>query len=110
MKCEAAQDLPDGLSAYRRTPDFTETTTPSALLNDHSTKEGTWGLIHVKSGSLRYVVTDPRRHRSETILMPDTAPGVVEPTVLHHVEPMGAVEFHVEFLRVSGGGSRTKAR
>ena len=27
-------------------------------------------------------------------------PGVVEPTILHHVAPVGPVRFHVEFLRV----------
>lgn len=91
--------LPDGLECYKRTPDFTEATVPPGLLKDHSTKEGTWGLIHVTSGSLGYVVTDPRRPSSERLLTRDTPPGVVEPTMLHHVEPLGAVSFFVEFYR-----------
>jgi tellurite resistance-related uncharacterized protein len=91
--------LPAGLESYKRTPTFTEASVPAGLLNDHSTKDGTWGLIHVEEGRLRYVVTDPRRPSAERILTPDSAPGVVEPTILHHVEPIGAVRFHVEFLR-----------
>lgn len=91
--------LPADLASYKRTPTFTETTIPAGLLHDHSTKDGTWGLIHVEEGRLRYVVTDPRRQRSELVLTPDSAPGIVEPTILHHVEPLGAVRFHVEFLR-----------
>ncbi|MCC2981068.1 DUF1971 domain-containing protein [Sphingomonas sp. IC4-52] len=93
--------LPNGLEPYRRTPVFTEETVPAALLRDHDTKAGTWGLIHVLSGQLRYRITDPRRAPAETLLTPDTPPGVVEPTIVHHVEPVGAVTFQVEFLRAA---------
>jgi tellurite resistance-related uncharacterized protein len=91
--------LPAGLRPYKRTVTFTEATTPAALLNDHSTKEGVWGLIHVEEGSLRYLVTDGRRVPSETILTPGTGPGIVEPTILHKVEAIARVRFLVEFLR-----------
>jgi tellurite resistance-related uncharacterized protein len=40
--------VPEGLQPYKRTATFTEATVPAALLNDHSTKEGAWGLIHVE--------------------------------------------------------------
>ncbi|MBY8822587.1 DUF1971 domain-containing protein [Sphingomonas colocasiae] len=93
--------LPDGLLPYRRTPDFSETSVPPALLADHDTKPGTWGLIHVASGKLRYTITDPRRMPADIILTPDRAPGIVEPSIRHHVEPIGAVAFHVEFLRAA---------
>lgn len=99
MTRPAARELPDGLTAYKRTPDFTEVSVPPALLHDHSTKEGTWGLIRIEQGSLRYLITDARREPAERLLTPDTQPGVVEPTVLHRVEPIGAVRFHVQFLR-----------
>jgi tellurite resistance-related uncharacterized protein len=91
--------LPAGLSAYRRTASFTAETVPPALLAAHNTKAGTWGLIHVADGRLRYRVDDPRRAAFETILTPQTGPGVVEPTILHNVEPLGSVSFHVEFWR-----------
>ncbi len=92
--------LPDGLQSYKRTPTFTQADIPVGLLKDHCTKDGTWGLIHVEEGRLRYVVTDARRPQDETVLTPQDAPGIVEPGILHHVEALGAVRFHVEFLRL----------
>ena len=91
--------LPRGLHAYKRTPSFSEATVPAGLLGEHATKEGVWGLIHVEEGQLRYVVADPRRAASTVLLMADTPPGVVEPTIVHRVQPVGAVRFHVEFFR-----------
>jgi tellurite resistance-related uncharacterized protein len=90
--------LPPNLEPYKRTSSFSEATVPAALLNEHSTKEGTWGLIHVEEGRLRYAVTDPRRERGEWILTRE-GPGVVEPRIMHRVEPLGSVRFYVEFLR-----------
>lgn len=91
--------LPNGLEAYKRTPTFTEATVPAGLLAEHSTKDGTWGLIRVEQGRLRFVVTDARRSAPERILTPELEPGVVEPTIVHRVELLGPVRFHVEFLR-----------
>lgn len=99
---EAAMTLPEGLNSYKRTSSFSEETVPSALRNDHATKTGTWGLIEVESGRLLYCVTDVRRQPSEMVLTPDDPPGVVEPTILHHVTPLGPVRFHVSFLREAG--------
>lgn len=90
--------LPPGLTSYKRTTTFTETTIPSGLLKDHSTKAGTWGLIRVEEGELKYVVTDPRRTNRESVLTAAGEPGVVEPTIVHRVEALGPVRFHVEFL------------
>lgn len=92
--------LPDGAQPYRRTDEFTESTVPAGLLKAHTTKAGAWGLIHVLEGRLAYRITDPRRPASETVLTPQTPPGVVEPTVLHEVEPLGPVRFYVEFHRL----------
>lgn len=91
--------LPSGLEPYKRTATFTQSTVPAGLLSDHSTKDGVWGLIRVEEGALRYVVTDPRRTGVERVLTRQDPPGVAEPTILHHVEPLGRVRFHVEFLR-----------
>ena len=90
------KQLPDDVVAYRRTPKFTETSVPAGLLRRHSTKAGVWGLIRVESGTLRYRILEPEIEEHE--LTPD-APGVVEPEVPHEVEPLGAVQFHVEFHR-----------
>ena len=91
--------LPENVLPLRRTPTFTESTVPLGLLKAHSTKEGSWGLIHVLEGALAYRLCDPRRAQAETTLTPDGAPGVVEPTILHEVEPLGRVQFYVEFHR-----------
>ena len=91
--------LPEGLEPYRRTDVFTETTVPAGLLRAHTTKAGAWALIHVLEGRLAYRICDPRRPPSEAVLTPDGSPGVIEPTVLHAVEPLGPVRFQVEFHR-----------
>lgn len=92
--------LPKAARPYRRTSDFTETTVPAGLLRAHTTKAGSWALIHVLEGRLAYRIVDPRRPASEVILSAAERPGVVEPTILHEVEPLGAVRFYVEFHRI----------
>lgn len=91
--------LPADVAPYRRTPEFTEATVPGALLRSHNTKEGVWGLIHVIEGELLYRLTDQRRPAGERMLDPGSGPGVVEPTILHEVQPRGGVRFFVEFYR-----------
>jgi tellurite resistance-related uncharacterized protein len=91
--------LPPDVRPYRRTSEFTEATVPSALLKAHTTKDGTWALIHVLEGRLAYRIDDPRRPASEAVLAPGAPPGVIEPTILHSVEPLGPVRFYVEFHR-----------
>lgn len=94
-----ATELPAGLDHYRSTPLFTEETVPAALLGDHSTKPGVWGRIRLRSGRLRYVMTDPRRQALARDLVPDADPAIIEPEILHHVELLGPVQFQVEFWR-----------
>jgi tellurite resistance-related uncharacterized protein len=89
--------LPPNLAPYRRTETFTEHTVPAGLLKAHATKSLTWGLIHVLQGRLAYRITDPRRAVADIVLTAETPPGLVEPTVLHEVEPLGPVRFYVEF-------------
>ncbi|HEY7977242.1 MAG TPA: DUF1971 domain-containing protein [Rhizomicrobium sp.] len=93
------EGLPDGVQPYRRTAVFTQDTVPAGLLKAHSTRDGVWALINVLEGELIYRVTDPRRPASQRVLTPHTPPGVIEPTILHAVEPLGPVRFFVEFHR-----------
>ena len=86
--------LPDHVVAYQRTDLFTQDSVPSGLLKDHSTKEGVWGLIQVRKGRLEYTIENKEVH----ILTPGKN-GVVEPTVSHHVRPLGEVLFSVEFYK-----------
>ena len=99
MPRRPATQLPVGLAHYKSTPIFGAGSTPSALQSDHSTKPGVWGKIHLLTGQLRYAVTDPRRIATSTVLTADGLPGIVEPTILHRVELIGAVRFQVEFWR-----------
>lgn len=93
VRCDAFE-LPEHFVPYKQTAEFTAATLPAALRQDHATKAGVWARIVVAEGRLRYHV-DPL-HRSFE-LAPGTV-GIVVPAVRHHVEPIGAVRFHVEFL------------
>ena len=52
-------ELPAGLEAYGRSPDFTPETLPARLQSAHSTKAGTWALIHVLEGTIPYQLEPP---------------------------------------------------
>ncbi len=85
--------LPDGLSKYKATKTFDESTVPKGLRNDHTTKVGTWGRIIVEEGRLLYTID-----QDSWLLKPGVI-GIVEPTIPHRVTPQGPVRFHVEFLK-----------
>ncbi len=89
------KDMPSGLTAYKRTPTFTEQSVPKGLLEDHNTKAGVWGQIHVESGKLMYIIPS----RDQTKLLSPGDVGTVEPEMRHHVTPVGPVKFYVEFWR-----------
>jgi tellurite resistance-related uncharacterized protein len=78
---------------YKATPIFDQETLPEKLRKAHHTKAGTWGVIRVLEGKLRYVIEDTQL---ESILSPD-CPGLVLPGQFHHVEPLGAMRMRVEF-------------
>lgn len=89
------KSLPPNVIAYKQTPEFNEATVPNGLLNSHQTKEGVWGKIVILEGQLQYRIIDPE----EIVLLDVNNYGVVEPTVLHDVKPLGRVRFYVEFYR-----------
>lgn len=88
--------LPDHVSAYKQTPDFTETTVPAGLLKNHQTKSGVWAKIVVLEGQLNYIILEPSREQHR---LDNQTIGIVEPACLHYVEPLGSVRFYVEFYR-----------
>lgn len=88
---------PSDLAAYKRTPEFSETTVPAALLRNHATKNGVWARLHVLDGRLRFV---DQEGAGELILDPGVH-DVIFPGRLHHVAPIGQVRFFVEFYRLS---------
>ncbi len=90
------KQLPDHVTQYRSTPEFTEATLPGGLRGAHRTRPGVWGRIRVLEGELLYRILEPI---PEELLLTPERPGVVEPAVAHQVEPRGPVRFRVEFLR-----------
>lgn len=95
VRCDRFE-LPDGLAAYKRTPDFDERSIPAGLRADHATKPGVWGVIQVVAGRLHYVVEPPL---ARALVLDPTTPGIVVPEVRHRVAPEGAVRFFVTFHR-----------
>ena len=100
------RSLPPDSKAYRRTPTFSADTIPAGLRRDHQTKRGTWGLIQIISGELEYTITESGFEAS--MVLSTDAPGVVVPEQKHHVAPLGAVEFFVEFYRSESGEAGTE--
>jgi tellurite resistance-related uncharacterized protein len=99
--------LPADVIKYSQVPamgsQFTAESIPSGLLKQHSTKQGTWGIIRVSLGMLSYQINEPIVR--EFVLTPDTPPGIIEPKVLHQVKPLtDDLEFVVEFLRLPDTG------
>jgi tellurite resistance-related uncharacterized protein len=88
-----APAAPTPTTPYGSTPVFDEVTLPAGLRRRHRTKDGTWGVIRVLEGRLRYQVLDPS---SEVILEPGR-PGLILPEQPHLVEPLGSVRMQVEF-------------
>ena len=88
--------LPDGLELARTTPEFDEHTVPSGLLGAHRIAPGVWGLLRVRSGSLRFVFESAG---DEPRTLDAGATQVIPPGELHHVDVDGPVGFVVEFHR-----------
>lgn len=95
--------LPENVKPYKRTPVFTHETVPQALLKNHATGEGVWGMLQVKEGELEYTIEDKETHT----LKPGYA-GIIEPQIFHHVKPLGDVAFFINFL--DNGLSRSIGR
>jgi tellurite resistance-related uncharacterized protein len=88
--------LPDAVTFYKSTAEFTEHTVPAALQRHHNTAAGVWGRITVLEGTLMYHIAEPEK---ESILLTPEHPGIVEPRMRHEVEVVGPVRFRVDFHR-----------
>lgn len=91
--------LPDDAKAYARSPDFTSDNLPEKLRSAHATKAGTWGLLHVLEGRVRFE-TEPPRSSVQEAASSETI--VIEPEVRHHVTFIEPGRFFIEFYRRSG--------
>lgn len=98
MMSEIPASLPKGLVSYARSPDFTPENLPAKLQAAHSIKPGTWALIHVLEGRLRYELEPPRQgmvtaSAGETIVIEQDAP--------HHVAFVEPGRIFIEFFRAA---------
>lgn len=84
-----------GSSLVRSTPEFDRASVPAGLLQAHRVAAGVWGLLRVHAGEVAFVAEATGESRR-------LGPGdtqVIEPDVLHHVEPSADARFVVEFHR-----------
>jgi hemoglobin len=88
--------LPVNFIAYGRSPDFSSDNLPAKLRTAHSTKAGTWGLLHVLEGTLRYRLEPP--HQGERLVSAGETV-VIESEVPHRVEFVMPGRMFVEFYR-----------
>ncbi len=86
--------LPPGLERYSQSPVFTPDNLPDALRRAHNTKVGTWGLLRVQTGVLRFTLD--QAPFTEVVLTAGQCV-VIEPQVLHHVEFELPGSFQIEF-------------
>ena len=92
--CDRAK-LPDGLRVQRTTPEWDGPSMPAALRSAHRVAPGTWGLVQVHEGRLRF--------RAATVPPLDVVVEAgrsqpIPPDVDHDVVTEGRVRFSVAFL------------
>ena len=87
--------LPDGVELARTTPEFTAETVPAGLLKAHQVAAEVWGRLCVLEGTVTFVAEGSGESR--VLGAGDTQ--VIEPEMLHHVEPAEGARFVVEFHR-----------
>ncbi|HTM77829.1 MAG TPA: DUF1971 domain-containing protein [Devosia sp.] len=88
--------VPAGFAAYARSPDFTPDNLPAKLQAAHTTKAGTWAMLHVLEGQVLYELEPPR---SGQRLVGAGWHVVIEAQVFHHVRFIEPGRFFVEFFR-----------
>ena len=103
--CDRAE-LPDEVRLVRSSPDWNEHTLPAGLRRSHRLAEGTWGLIVVHDGGLRFVMAGELP--LDVKLGPDDTQAI-PPGIKHEVRPLGSVRFSIDFLVVDRRGSQPVA-
>ena len=87
--CDRAE-LPVFVRHARDSAVWNAQTMPAGLRRRHRLGRGTWGVVHVDKGVLRFDGED----------LPTGATRAIPPDVEHQVEPVGGAEFWIEFLAV----------
>ena len=89
-------ELPAGTAVYRTIGPLNAETLPAGLRAEHRLKVGTWGLLELTEGTLRFVWDDAEGGTDE---LAAPAALVVPPQVLHHVEGDGPFTLTIAFYR-----------
>jgi tellurite resistance-related uncharacterized protein len=89
-------ELPLGGVAYRTIGPFDAKTLPAGLRAEHRLKEGTWGILTLTEGALRFV-WDDEQGGADDLVAP--ARFVVPPQVPHHVEGEATFALQISFYR-----------
>jgi cupin 2 domain-containing protein len=89
-------ELPLGSVAYRTIGPFDAQTLPAGLRAEHRLKEGTWGVLTLSEGSLRFVWDDDEGGADDLVA---PARFVVPPQAPHHVEGDGPFTLTIAFCR-----------
>ncbi len=74
---------------------FTEETIPDALQQEHKLAEGTWGVLQVLEGGIRFIDLESLLER--IISAPDHI--TIHPGAPHRVAIEGPVEFRIDFFK-----------
>lgn len=100
--CDRAE-LPDGLRYVRSTDVWDDSSLPAGLRRDHRLGPGTWGVLHVLSGRLRFV-PDGDTWSQPPAAMDAGASQPIPPQMTHHVETAGPVSVRIDFYKVPDKG------
>lgn len=93
--CDRAE-LPGDLAVARTTDTWDASTMPAGLRRAHRVGKGTWGLLHVVEGRIRFRA---KTHPPIDAVIETGGTQSIPPEVEHEVEPSDDVRFYVEFLR-----------
>ena len=92
--CDRAE-LPESLEPKRTTATWDASTMPAALRRSHRVAAGTWGLLEVEAGEVRFHAdTDP----PIDVVVTPAKPQPIPPELDHHIEPNDDARFHVTFM------------
>ena len=88
--------LPETVHPYFKTTVFTQATVPKKLLSQHNLKRGTWGLLYVQKGEVKYFL-DKKTEPLAIITSGNSQ--VIETEVKHYISPSDDAAFYIEFYK-----------
>lgn len=90
-------DMPTDAKRYARSLDFNHQTVPEKLLSEHNLKAGTWGMLCVDKGEVRYF-----RAGCDTpdVILRSGDLHVIPTQQMHFIQVGENAKFYIEFWRV----------